>query len=260
MSDITHQRVLEHCKRLYLGLIAQRLDGLLEEAAREGLTYLDFLDRTLAAELASKAEKRVRMGIQIAHFPAQKTLEEFDFQAQPSVDPRLVRELSTGRFVANATNVLLFGPPGVCQTHLAIGIGRAVVAAGYTVLFVTATELIAALDKAQSEGRLAEKVAQYAKPKLLIIDELGYLPFEKRAAHLLFQLIVRRYERTATLITTNQMVTQWGAVFGDEMIAAALLDRLLHHSHTMVIQGDSYRMKEKRRSGLWVPPSESARQ
>jgi len=254
MSDIVRQRVLEHCKRLYLGMIAARLDGLLEQAAREQLSFLDFLDLLLREETASKSEKRVRMGIQIAHFPVQKTLEEFDYDAQPSVDRRLVQELAGGRFVANATNVLLFGPPGVGKTHLAIGLGRAVVKAGYSVLFVTATELITALDKAQGEGRLAERLAHYAKPKLLIIDELGYLPFDKRAAHLLFQLIVRRYERTSTLITTNQMVTQWGAVFGDEMIAAAVLDRLLHHSYTMVIQGDSYRMREKRRAGLWNPP------
>lgn len=253
--SVARERVLEHCRRLYLGLLAARLDQVLDEAGRENPTYLDFLDQVLSAEMASKGDKRVRMGVQIAHFPAVKTLEGFDFAAQPSVDRRLVQDLATGRFVANATNVLLFGPPGVGKTHLAIGIGRACVQAGYSVLFVTATELIAALDKANAEGRLAERLAHYAKPKLLIIDEVGYLPFEKSASHLLFQLVVRRYEKTATLITTNQLVTQWGAVFGDEMMAAALLDRLLHHSHALVIQGDSYRMREKRRAGLWSPPT-----
>ena len=155
--------------------------------------------------------------------------------------------------MAHGHNVLLFGPPGVGKTHLAIGIGRAVVEAGYSVLFVTATELLAALDRANAEGRLAERLAQYGKPKLLIIDELGYLTYDKMAANLLFQLVNRRYEKGAILITTNQPVTQWGAVFGDEMVAAAMLDRLLHHSHTVVIQGDSYRMREKRRTGLWKP-------
>jgi len=190
MSDLVHQRVLEHCKRLQLSNTALRIDGLLEKAAKDDLTFLDFLDLVTREEVASKSEKRVRMGIQIEHFPVQKTLEDFDFESQPSVDRRLVQELATGRFVANGTNVLLFGPPGVGKTHLAIGLGRAVVKAGYSVLFVTATELVAALDKGNQEGRLNERLAQYGKPKLLIIDELGYLPFDKHAANLLFQLVV----------------------------------------------------------------------
>ena len=146
--------------------------------------------------------------------------------------------------------MLLFGPPGVGKTHLAIGLGRAVVEAGHSVLFITATSLIGSLAKAESEGRLADQIGFFAKPKLLIVDELGYLPFEKRSANLFFQLVTRRYERGSMLITTNQMVTQWGQVFGDEMIAAAVLDRLLHHSHVLVVQGESYRLKQKKRAGL----------
>jgi DNA replication protein DnaC len=161
-----------------------------------------------------------------------------------------VRELATGRFVANAENVLMFGPPGVGKTHLSIGLGRAVVESGHSVLFVTATALLGALAKAESEGKLGAELAFYAKPKLLVIDELGYLPFEKRSANLFFQLVVRRYERGSMLVTTNQPVTQWGQVLGDEVIAAAILDRLLHHSHTMVIQGESYRLRQKKRAGL----------
>jgi DNA replication protein DnaC len=254
MSELVHQRVLEHCKRLRLGAVAARLDNLLDEATRGQMTYLDLLDLAFRTEAESKLDRRVRMGIQIAHFPVIKTLDGFDYSAQPSIDQGLMRELSTGRFVANGHNVLLFGPPGVGKTHLAIALGRAVIQAGYTVLFVTATELLAALDRAQSEGRLPDKLAHYAKPKLLIIDELGYLPFDKKASHLLFQLVVRRYERTSTMIKTNQPVTQWGTVFGDEMMAAAMLDRLLHHSYAVTIQGESYRMREKRKSGLWKPP------
>jgi DNA replication protein DnaC len=185
------------------------------------------------------------MGIQIAHFPAVKTLEDFDFKFQPSVDQKLVRELAVGRYVANAENVLIFGPPGVGKTHLAIGLGRAAVEAGYTVLFTSATALLGALSKAETEGQLAERLAFYAKPKLLVVDELGYLPFEKRSAHLFFQLVARRYEKGSMVITTNQVVTQWGTVFGDEVLAAAILDRLLHHSHVFHITGPSYRMKDK---------------
>lgn len=250
MSELVRARVEERLVKLRLGAIAQRLDGILSQAARGEPTYLDFLDQILSEETDAKQKKRVAMGIQIAHFPSVKSLDEFDFKFQPSVDHKLVRELATGRFVANAENVLLFGPPGVGKTHLAIALGRAVVESGHSVLFVTATSLLTTLSRAAAEGKLAEQIAFYAKPKLLVVDELGYLPLEKQTAHLFFQLVSRRYERGSMLITTNQTVTQWGHVFGDEMIASAVLDRVLHHSHVLIIQGDSYRLKQKKRAGL----------
>jgi DNA replication protein DnaC len=253
---LVRARVAEGLRRLYLGSLDERLDALLSDAARREMTFLDFLDTLLTEELSSKQRKRVAMGISIAHFPSIKTLEEFDFKFQPSIDQKLVRELATGRFIANAENVVLFGPPGVGKTHLAIALGRAAVEAGHSVLFESATALLAALARAEADGKLDEKLRFYVKPKLLVLDELGYLPFERRSAHLFFQLVARRYERASTLITTNQLVTQWGTVFGDEVLAAAILDRLLHHSHTMVIQGESFRLKQKRKAGLVnpVPP------
>ncbi len=190
------------------------------------------------------------MGLGIAKFPFVRTLDGFEFDAQPSLDPKQIRELASCRWVGNGDALLLLGPPGVGKTHLAVALGREAVRLGFTVLFASATGLLTTLAKAHAEGRLEDRLAFYAKPKLLIIDELGYLPFERDAAHLFFQLVSRRYERGSLLVTSNRPVGEWGTVFGDPVVATAILDRLLHHSHVVTIRGDSYRLREKHRSGL----------
>lgn len=248
--DPREDRVFAALKRLQLTHLRETLAAVLSEAAKEEWTYLEFLDQILRREVDAKQGKRIRMGMQIAHFPCVRAIEGFDFAFQPTADERLIRELSTGTFIANGENILIFGPPGVGKSHLAIGLGRKIVEQGHSVRFTTATALLAALGKAETEGGLSDKLMEYCKPRLLIIDELGYLPFERRAAHLFFQLVNRRYEKGSLLVTTNQRVSEWGIVFGDEVLATAILDRLLHHSHTLLITGESYRLREKRKSGL----------
>jgi DNA replication protein DnaC len=250
MIDPHEERVSSALRRLQLPHLRDTLAAVLAEAAKGQWTYLEFLEQILRREVDAKEGKRVRMAMRIAHFPCVRTIEEFDFSFQPSVDERLIRELSTGHFLSHGENVLIFGPPGVGKTHLAVGLGRKVVEQGHTARFTTATALLATLGKAESEGNLVDKLTEYSKPRLLIIDELGYLPFERRAAHLFFQLVNRRYEKGSLLVTTNQRVPEWGTVFGDEVLATAILDRLLHHSHTLMITGESYRLREKRKSGL----------
>jgi DNA replication protein DnaC len=244
------EQLTADCTQLRLTKIAATLPTLLEEAAVQDLSYSAFLSSVLRTEVASKQEKHHTMRVQMARFPFHKTLDGFDWKAQPSIEPKVIKELATMRFVANGANALLLGPPGVGKTHLSVALGMEACRLGLRVAFTTAAALITTLGKALYENRLDERLKLLTQPKLLIIDEIGYIPIDRQGANLFFQLVSRRYERGSILLTSNQSLGAWGEVFGDAVIASAILDRLLHHATTVNIKGESYRLREKRKAGL----------
>jgi DNA replication protein DnaC len=213
---------------------------MLQHAAAQELPYADLLEQVLGEEVAAKTSKNIAMRTAMARFPFVKPLETFDFGYQPSIDKKQVLSLASCHFIEHGDNVIVVGPPGVGETHLAVSLGLKAIEARYRVLFTTAALLIATLTKAHAEGKLNDKLKVYTAPRLLIIDEIRYLPIDRIGANLFFPLISRRYERGPMVLTSNQSFSALGEVFGDRVIATAILDRLLHHAVMLNVRGTSY--------------------
>jgi DNA replication protein DnaC len=227
----------------------EAVDEVLSDADGGKLTAAEAIERLLGAQITLRNNRRLQTAMRASRLPAVKTLADFDFSFQPSIKREQVESLHELGFVERKENVVLLGPPGVGKTHLAVSLAIAAAQNGRRVYYSTLADLITSLEEAQAAGRLARRLATLSYPSLLVVDEIGYLPVSRTGAVLFFQLISRRYEHASTVFTSNKSFEEWGAVLGDEVMAAALIDRVLHHCHLVNIRGNSYRMREH--SELW---------
>lgn len=204
--------------------------------------YLDFLDLVLSEELAVRDDRRFRQGLRLSRLPHHKTLDQYDFSFQPDLDPRKVKDLATLSFVDDKANAALLGPPGVGKTHIAVALAVAACRAGYSIYFTSLDDMSRNLKAAEAARRLTKKLGTSLRTSVLVVDEVGYQPLERAEANLVFQVISKRYEKGSIILTSNKSFSEWGQVFGDEVLATAILDRLLHHCEVISINGPGYQL------------------
>ena len=249
-SGLVYEKVHDNLRKLNLSVIETTLDNYLELANKNKKPVMDILDHLLTQEVTKRETSKRETLTKLAGFPVKKHLSDFDLEFQPSIDKEVYNEIRTLRFLHNNENVILLGPSGVGKTHLAIGLGMEVIKAGLSVYYQNSMTLVERLKMANRKGSLERKLKRLNKYALVIVDEIGYLPFDREGSHLFFQFIHQRYERGATIFTSNKPYSEWGEILGDNVIAAAVLDRILHHSITVNIKGDSYRLKDRMNRGV----------
>ncbi len=231
---------------LKMSTVGRSWEELAAQARDENWSHEEYLAALLQRQVADRESKGTIMRIRTAHFPQVKTLEDFNLDHLPSLRRDVLAHLATGTFVPKAENVILLGPPGIGKTHLAIGLGVKAAQAGYSVLFDTASNWIARLTTAHHAGRLDAELKKIRRYKLIIVDEVGYIPFDQDAANLFFQLVASRYEQGSIMVTSNLPFGRWGETFSDDVVAAAMIDRLVHHAEVLTLTGDSYRTRQRR--------------
>jgi len=246
MSEFTYEHLRDNLERLKMKNTLEILDNYLEQALRDNVNIVEILDHIFSEEAKSKTKRAVEKQIQMSGFPMKKGVDDFDFSFQPSIDKRQIDELCTMRFLENAENVVFLGPPGVGKTHLATALGMEAARHRYSTYYINCHSLIEKLKKSHYENHLPDQLRFLGRYRLLIIDEIGYLPMDIQGANLFFQLIARRYEKSSTIFTSNKTFSQWNDIFADVTIASAILDRVLHHCSVIHIKGESYRLKERK--------------
>lgn len=260
--NLQHERLQELCQNLKLHTIAQDYSDIAQMAASQEISYPDFLEKLLLTEIASRQSRSKTILTRMAGFPAVKTLEDFDYTFAVGVKRKVIEDLKSLSFIERASNIILLGPSGVGKTHIALALGYLATQAGIKTRFITALDLMIQLEAGLRQGKLNQVFKQLVSAyRLLIIDEMGYLPLQQEQANLLFQIIAKRYEKGSIILTSNLPFGQWHtALAQDTALTAALLDRLLHHSIILHIQGESFRLKDKRKAGLIHNPAQSINQ